>query len=53
MYPPMELEGEKYYLKSMNCRTIIRFFDAEPKSYRDMPYRIAEYVTTVMSKAVS
>jgi threonyl-tRNA synthetase len=24
MYPPMEMEGEKYYLKSMNCRIIIR-----------------------------
>ena len=45
MYPPMELEGEKYYLKSMNCPHHYKIFDAEPKSYRDMPYRIAEYGT--------
>ncbi len=45
MYPPMELEGEKYYLRSMNCPHHHKIFDAEPKSYRDLPYRIAEYGT--------
>ncbi len=45
MYPPMEMEGEKYYLKSMNCPHHHKIFDAIPKSYRDMPYRIAEYGT--------
>src|SRR5215204_1023538 len=45
MYPPMELEGEKYYLKSMNCPHPHKIFAAEPKSYRDLPYRIAEYGT--------
>ncbi len=45
MYPPMEMEGEKYYLKAMNCPHHHKIFDAEPKSYRDMPYRIAEYGT--------
>ncbi|MFL9483460.1 threonine--tRNA ligase [Chitinophagaceae bacterium LWZ2-11] len=45
MYPPMEMDGEKYYLKSMNCPHHHKIFDAEPKSYRDMPYRIAEYGT--------
>ena len=45
MYPPMELEGEKYYLKSMNCPHHHKIFAAEPKSYRDLPYRIAEYGT--------
>ena len=45
MYPPMELDGEKYYLKAMNCPHHHKIFDAEPKSYRDMPYRIAEYGT--------
>jgi threonyl-tRNA synthetase len=45
MYPPMELEGEKYYLKAMNCPHHHKIFDAEPKSYRDLPYRIAEYGT--------
>jgi threonyl-tRNA synthetase len=45
MYPPMEMEGEKYYLKSMNCPHHHKIFAAEPKSYRDLPYRIAEYGT--------
>jgi threonyl-tRNA synthetase len=45
MYPPMEVEGEKYYLKSMNCPHHHKIYAAEPKSYRDLPYRIAEYGT--------
>jgi threonyl-tRNA synthetase len=45
MYPPMELDGTKYYLKAMNCPHHHKIFDAEPKSYKDMPYRIAEYGT--------
>jgi threonyl-tRNA synthetase len=45
MFPPMEIDGEKFYLKAMNCPHHHKIFDAEPKSYRDMPYRIAEYGT--------
>jgi threonyl-tRNA synthetase len=45
MYPPMELEGEKYYLKAMNCPHHHKIFAAEPKSYKDLPYRLAEYGT--------
>ncbi len=45
MYPPMEIEGEKYYLKSMNCPHHHKIYAAEPKSYRDLPYRLAEYGT--------
>ena len=45
MFPPMEMDGEKYYLKAMNCPHHHKIFAAEPKSYRDMPYRIAEYGT--------
>ena len=45
MYPPMEMEGEKYYLKSMNCPHHHKIYAAEPKSYRDLPYRVAEYGT--------
>ena len=45
MYPPMELEGEKYYLRAMNCPHHHKIFAALPKSYRDLPYRIAEYGT--------
>lgn len=45
MYPPMELEGVKYYLKAMNCPHHHKIFDAEPKSYKDLPFRLAEYGT--------
>jgi threonyl-tRNA synthetase len=45
MYPPMELEGVKYYLKAMNCPHHHKIFDAEQKSYKDLPYRLAEYGT--------
>ena len=45
MFPPMELDGTKYYLRAMNCPHHHKVFDAEPKSYKDMPYRIAEYGT--------
>ena len=43
MFPPMELDGTKYYLKAMNCPHHHKIFDADQKSYKDLPYRIAEY----------
>jgi threonyl-tRNA synthetase len=45
MYPPMELEGVNYYLKAMNCPHHHKIFAAEPKSYKDLPLRLAEYGT--------
>jgi threonyl-tRNA synthetase len=45
MYPPIELEGQKYYLKAMNCPHHHKIFAAEPKSYKDLPLRLAEYGT--------
>ncbi len=45
MYPPMELEGQKYYLKAMNCPHHHKIFAAEQKSYKDLPFRLAEYGT--------
>ncbi|MGG9962849.1 threonine--tRNA ligase [Ferruginibacter sp. SUN106] len=45
MFPPMEMDGEKYYLKPMNCPHHHKIFDADQKSYKDLPYRIAEYGT--------
>lgn len=45
MFPPMELDGNKYYLKAMNCPHHHKIFDAEHKSYKDLPYRLAEYGT--------
>jgi len=43
MYPPMELEGVKYYVKPMNCPMHHKIFGSKPRSYRDMPVRLAEY----------
>jgi len=45
MYPPMELEGVKYYLKAMNCPHHHKIFAAEQHSYKDLPLRLAEYGT--------
>ena len=45
MYPPMELEGVKYYLKAMNCPHHHKIFSAENRSYRELPLRLAEYGT--------
>jgi len=45
MFPKMELEGTKYYLKAMNCPHHHKIFDSEPRSYRDLPLRLAEFGT--------
>src|SRR5687767_7484203 len=45
MYPPMELEGQKYYLKAMNCPHHHKIFAAEPRTYKNLPLRLAEYGT--------
>lgn len=55
MFPPMELKEydengqvksiEKYYLKAMNCPHHHKIFAAVPRSYRDLPLRLAEYGT--------
>lgn len=38
-------QPETYYLKAMNCPHHHRIFAAEPRSYRDLPLRLAEYGT--------
>ncbi len=44
MFPPMKLDGEEeYYLKPMNCPHHHEIFASTPKSYRDLPLRLAEY----------
>jgi threonyl-tRNA synthetase len=45
MFPPMELDGTRYYLKAMNCPHHHKIFAAEPRSYKDLPLRLAEYGT--------
>ncbi|MEK7501582.1 MAG: threonine--tRNA ligase [Patescibacteria group bacterium] len=45
MFPPMEYEGGKYYLKAMNCPHHHKIFASRMRSYRDLPLRLAEYGT--------
>lgn len=52
MFAPMEFKeaeadevATRYYLKAMNCPHHHRIFAAEPRSYRDLPLRMAEYGT--------
>jgi threonyl-tRNA synthetase len=45
MYPPMELEGAKYYPKPMNCPFHILIYKSHTRSYRDLPIRYFEFGT--------
>jgi threonyl-tRNA synthetase len=42
MYSPMELDDAEYRLKPMNCPGHILIYKNSPKSYRDLPVRLAE-----------
>lgn len=43
MFPGMEMDDGKYILKAMNCPHHHRIFQHKPKSYRELPLRLAEY----------
>jgi threonyl-tRNA synthetase len=43
MYPPMELEGAKYYLKPMNCPMHILIYKSRGRSYRELPMPLFEF----------
>lgn len=43
MYPPIDIEGENYYLRPMNCPHHHQVYLAGKHSYRELPLRIAEY----------
>lgn len=46
MFPPMKLDGEQlYYLKPMNCPHHHMIYRHRPRSYRELPLRLAEYGT--------
>jgi threonyl-tRNA synthetase len=45
MYPPMEMEGAKYYPKPMNCPFHILIFRSRTRSYRELPLRLFEFGT--------
>ncbi|MBI4213210.1 MAG: threonine--tRNA ligase [Chloroflexi bacterium] len=45
MYAPMDIDGEDYYVKPMNCPFHIQIFRSHLRSYRDLPKRYAEFGT--------
>jgi threonyl-tRNA synthetase len=46
MYPPMELdEGQRYYLKPMNCPFHVLVYRSRQRSYRELPMRLFEFGT--------
>jgi threonyl-tRNA synthetase len=45
MYPPMELEGARYYPKPMNCPMHILIYASRGRSYRELPLRLFEFGT--------
>ncbi len=45
MYSPINIEGEEYYLKPMNCPFHLMIYKSWPKSYKDLPIRYAELGT--------
>ena len=45
MYPAIEVEGQEYYMKPMNCPFHIMVYQSALRSYRDLPLRLAELGT--------
>ena len=43
MYPAMDVDGIDYYIKPMNCPHHHKIYASSPRSYRDLPLRLAEY----------
>ena len=44
-YTPIDVDDEKFLLKPMNCPHHIEIYRSEPRSYRDLPLRLAEFGT--------
>jgi threonyl-tRNA synthetase len=45
MYAPLEIEGQQFYLKPMNCPFHVQIYKSQTRSYRDLPMRYAEMGT--------
>lgn len=43
MYAPIDIEGQKFYLRPMNCPHHHLVFSSTNRSYRELPLRLAEY----------
>lgn len=44
-FRPIEVDDEEYMLKPMNCPHHVRIYASKPRSYRDLPVRLAEFGT--------
>jgi len=45
MYSPLDIEGQEYYLKPMNCPFHVQIYKNKIRSYRELPLRYAEWGT--------
>jgi threonyl-tRNA synthetase len=45
MYSPLDIDGQEYFLKPMNCPFHIHIYKSRTRSYRDLPLRFAEWGT--------
>jgi len=45
MYSPMDIDGQDYYVKPMNCPFHIQMYKTSLRSYRELPIRLAELGT--------
>ena len=45
MYTPIQIDGQDYYIKPMNCPSQIQIFNSSIKSYRDLPVKAFEMGT--------
>ncbi|NQU38583.1 MAG: threonine--tRNA ligase [Lentisphaerae bacterium] len=45
MFAPMDVDGQAYYVKPMNCPFHIQIYKSQKRSYRDLPMRMAELGT--------
>ena len=44
-YTPIDVDGDKFLLRPMNCPHHCRVYTSQPRSYRDLPLRYAEFGT--------
>ncbi len=45
MFPAMDIDGNEYYLKPMNCPHHHKIFSSSPRTYKELPIRYSEYGT--------
>ena len=45
MYSSLDIEGQQYYIKPMNCPFHLQIYKSQTRSYRDLPLRYAEWGT--------